>query len=84
MIKKKLKTVRPLLFKDIMAKEALANLRKDQDPRKALETYVERVIDSLLQEALDQLTGHEKQPVEPLVRVRVFHDNIQDTFNPIR
>jgi len=57
---------------------------REHDRVKALETYVETRVKSLIQDSVDLLTGHEKQPTEPLIRLRVFHDKADETFNPIR
>ncbi|CAL8103047.1 unnamed protein product [Orchesella dallaii] len=85
--KLKLQTVRPFVMRDITAKEILERCPKNAGPKERsrhMEKYMENLVTSLIQDADDLLTGHPKQPTIPLVRVRVFHDDVEDTFNPIR
>lgn len=83
----KLQTVRPFVTKDVMAKDVLDKLPKNatvKERTRHLEKYVEKVVDEMIENSYDQLTGHPKQPTLPLIRVRVFHDDIDDSFNPMR
>lgn len=82
----KLETVRPMLLEDISLLEVLPTLKlgKDKDISAAVETYVSSRIDMMLRDAADLYTGHPNQPLEPLVRVRVFHENPGETFQPVR
>lgn len=83
----KLQTVRPLITRDLMAKEVFEKMPKNSTAKERgrhLERYAEKMVENLIQEGEDLLTGHEKQPCIPLIRLRIFHDDVDDTFNPIR
>jgi hypothetical protein len=38
----------------------------------------------MLEEAQDQLTGHPKQPIQPLIRLKVEYETADQTFNLVR
>lgn len=83
----KLQTVRPLITRDLMGKDVLDKLPKNltsKERSRKLETYVEKLVEEMILDAEDLLTGHPKQPTIPLLRLRVFLDDMEDSFNPIR
>lgn len=85
----KLETVRPMVLKDIMVKDVFESLKMKKNATakersQALEKYIEGVVEGLIRDAEDKLTNHPKQPTKPLVRVRIFHDDVEDSFNPVR
>jgi hypothetical protein len=82
--KRKLQTVRPMVLGEIDVEKDLPNLYKEKDPSKFLETYTHAQMTQLMKDSEDLLTGHVNQPVEPLVRIRIFHEKMEDSFNPIR
>ena len=78
----RLQTVRPFVMSDIMVAEVLEN--KPPNPARALELYCETRIESLILEANEKLNGHPDQPIIPVIRIRVFHSNETEMFNPVR
>jgi double-strand break repair protein MRE11 len=84
--KHKLQTVRPMLLDDIDLAEVMPKLKigKNKEPGAAVETYVQSRVELMLSESTDKLTGHPDQPTEPLVRLRIFHENVNESFHPVR
>ncbi|XP_043668243.1 double-strand break repair protein MRE11 [Vespula pensylvanica] len=86
MKKLKLNTVRPFVFDNII----LYNNPEIEEKRKSqfissntniISEYVDKYIeDKLIPKAVAQLTGHPKQPEEPLIRLRLFYNDEQDIF----
>ncbi|XP_047355849.1 double-strand break repair protein MRE11 [Vespa velutina] len=84
--KLKLNTVRPFVFDTLI----LYNNPEIEEKRKTQPTssnasiiseYVDKYIEhKLIPKAIGQLTGHHKQPKEPLIRLRLFYNDEQDVF----
>ncbi|XP_014240469.1 double-strand break repair protein MRE11 [Cimex lectularius] len=79
----KLQTVRPFVFDT-----ASVDDWKTDDVKwdaKKLQSYAEKYIKSkLLLQAHEQVTGHPKQPILPLIRLRIEYENENQVFNQIR
>jgi len=79
-----LKTVRPFILNNVLVQEILKGKSKNVTVEKALDAYLETRIKQLIRDAHDLLTGHELQPLEPLIRIRLLHQDDTGLFNPIR
>ncbi|CAG7716685.1 unnamed protein product [Allacma fusca] len=84
MVKKPLKTVRPFVMKDFYTSEILLGNRSGKNPDKFLETYIEMQVQTLIEDSSDLFSGHPKQPVIPLVRVRIGYNDESELFNTVR
>lgn len=49
-----------------------------------IQTFVSDRIATMIEEAKKKLTGHPKQPKEPLLRLRITYNEEDQMFNPIR
>ncbi|KAK7597819.1 hypothetical protein V9T40_010044 [Parthenolecanium corni] len=79
----RLKTVRPFICETVSLSEC--NLPELGDNTSAkVQDYLEERINFWIDEAKKQLTGHDKQPTLPLIRVRVEYKDEEQTFNTIR
>ncbi|XP_054002980.1 double-strand break repair protein MRE11 isoform X1 [Hylaeus anthracinus] len=82
MKKLKLKTVRPFVFDNLILSDQ--NISNDyteslsQSVYNFVDNYVENV---LMPQAAGQLTGHPKQPLQPLIRLRIFYSNTDELFD---
>ncbi len=79
----KLQTVRPFVMEDILVADILKGGRERNQTR-AIETYCEARVNSMIIEANDKLNGDPKQPIFPIIRIRVLHNDETDLFNPMR
>lgn len=85
MKKLKLKTVRPFVF-DTINLHNNPEIEEKKSKRASSKTniifeYVDNYIENeLLSKAKKQLTGHPKQPKEPLIRLRLFYNDEKDVF----
>nr|XP_033333877.1 double-strand break repair protein MRE11-like isoform X1 [Megalopta genalis]XP_033333878.1 double-strand break repair protein MRE11-like isoform X1 [Megalopta genalis] len=81
----KLKTVRPFVFDNlILADEKIQN-DHDVSLSESVFNYVDNYIENeIIPKASEQLSGHPKQPVVPLILLRIFHTKDEETFDTIR
>lgn len=84
--KRKLETVRPMMLADFDLRDILPTLviGKDKELAQAVEAYIESEVEKLIEDAAELHTGNPLQPTEPLVRVRIFHENNPETFQQVR
>ncbi|XP_076239409.1 double strand break repair nuclease mre11 [Calliopsis andreniformis] len=86
MKKLKLKTVRPFVFDNLVLQEQ--EIPKDDfsaSPSTAVYNFVDKYIeDKLIPQAAEQLTGHPKQPIQPLLRLRIFHTKEEELFDTMK
>ncbi|XP_043788155.1 double-strand break repair protein MRE11, partial [Apis laboriosa] len=83
--KLKLQTVRPFIFDNLILKD-------EEIPKNYAETLSESVfkfIDNYIQnelmpKAAFQLSGHPKQPILPLLRLRIFYNSDEEIFDEIK
>ncbi|XP_076389357.1 double strand break repair nuclease mre11 isoform X2 [Megachile rotundata] len=78
----KLKTVRPFVFDNLILREQ--NIRKDytQPLSKSVYNFIDNYIENtLIPKAATQLSGHPKQPIQPLIRLRVFYTSEDEMFD---
>ncbi|CAB3221779.1 unnamed protein product [Arctia plantaginis] len=78
-----LKTVRPFIFKTIVLSEENLGDEGVNESEKIQEFLKQKVSDALA-EAQNQLSGDPKQPTVPLIRLSVFYEREDQTFNRIR
>jgi hypothetical protein len=79
----KLQTVRPFVMEDILVADILKG-GQERNQTRAIETYCEARVNSMITEANDKLNGDPKQPIFPIIRIRVLHNDETDLFNPMR
>jgi double-strand break repair protein MRE11 len=82
--KRLLKTVRPFLIRDFYTSEVLLGNKGAKDPDKFLETYIEMQVRTMIEDAVELLTGHPKQPLLPLIRVRIGYNDESELFNAVK
>lgn len=75
-----LKTVRPFVFDDIVLHKTSLSLKGPNISSRVMD-YCESVVENLLEKAEEQLSGNERQPRSPLIRVRVEYQNEEETFS---
>lgn len=81
----KLRTVRPFIFDslDLANYKDQLNVRR-MDVQEQVRKIVEERVEEMLERAKGKLTGHPKQPKEPIIRLRVLFENEEQIFNTIR
>lgn len=81
----KLKTVRPFIFDSINLADYQARLNlKRLDVQEQVKKIVAEKVEEMLELAKTKLTGHPKQPTEPIIRLRIQFENEEQIFNAIR
>ncbi|KAK7865582.1 hypothetical protein R5R35_010113 [Gryllus longicercus] len=78
-----LKTVRPFVMDTISLTKSRINLNS-RNVSAEVQKYVEEYVDGLIERAANQQTGHEKQPILPLIRLRVEYSSEVQAFNTVR
>ncbi|XP_017881711.1 double-strand break repair protein MRE11 [Ceratina calcarata] len=80
-----LKTVRPFVFDDLFLQEEEIIPEKNEVTCDAVLRFVKRFIeDKMIPAAARLLTGHPKQPIEPLIRLRVYYETEEQIFDLIK
>ena len=77
-----LKTVRPFVFDNVILKDH--EIEKDLSRPLAVSVcnFIDRYIENeIIRKAALQLTGHPKQPIQPLIRLRIFYSNEGEIFD---
>lgn len=80
-----LKTVRPFVFDNVVLREH--EIKKDFTRPLAVSicNFIDRYIEKeLIRKAALQLTGHPKQPIQPLIRLRIFYSDEEEIFDGIQ
>ncbi|CAD7012752.1 unnamed protein product [Ceratitis capitata] len=80
-----LQTVRPFVFDSVDLAQLTEELKLDEGDvtNKVIAMAKERVADMIVR-AKEQLTGHPKQPILPLIRLRIIFSSEEQMFNAIR
>jgi len=79
----KLETVRPLIHEDLILADV--NIKAGaKDLAETVETYVEEKVNQLIEQSQLLLTGNPRQPVMPLIRLRVEYSEEAQVFNKVR
>ncbi|PSN32682.1 hypothetical protein C0J52_21737 [Blattella germanica] len=79
----RLNTVRPFIFASL----ALADCSIDLDGKFAplkVQDYINERVEQLIDEAASQISGDSRQPIIPLIRLRVDYFDEKHMFNPIQ
>ncbi|XP_055382702.1 double-strand break repair protein MRE11 [Condylostylus longicornis] len=80
-----LKTVRPFIFKSIDLAEYIEEYHLDEGGAEEKVTNLARkIIEEMINESQEQISGHPKQPTLPLIRLRMVYTDEQQMFNTIR
>lgn len=83
--KLKLQTVRPFIFDNLILKdeEIPKNYaeRLSESVFKFIDNYIQN---ELMPKAALQLSGHPKQPILPLLRLRIFYNSDEEIFDEIK
>lgn len=79
MTKIPLETVRQFYMEDIILCETSLDLSDNNISNKVMQ-YCAAKIDELLERAAEEHTGHNKQPKQPLIRLRVEYEDHNETF----
>lgn len=81
----KLQTVRPFIFDSIdMANYQQRLNLKRMDVQEQVMKIVTEKVEEMLERAKQRLTGHPKQPTEPIIRLRIQFEHEEQIFNTIR
>lgn len=81
----KLKTVRPFIFDSLNLADCGDRLNlKRNDVQEQVKRIVTEKVEEMIELAKTKLTGHPKQPTEPIIRLRVQFENEEQIFNTIR
>lgn len=81
----RLQTVRPFIFESINMAEYFDELRLDEgDVQQKMQTFAAEKIEGLIKRAEEKLTGNQKQPKLPLIRLRLDITDVEQQFNSIR
>lgn len=80
-----LKTVRPFIFDNFRVLDNIdENYLNEGRVEEKVTDYVKKRVTEMLQEAKEQMSGHEKQPLLPLIRLRIEVNEECQMFNIIR
>lgn len=82
MEKIKLQTVRPFVFDNLILRNQDIQKNYIQTLSQAVCNYVDDYIENvLIPKAAEQLTDHPKQPIQPLLRLRIFYSTDEELFD---
>ncbi|XP_019528900.3 double-strand break repair protein MRE11 [Aedes albopictus] len=81
----RLQTVRPFIFESINMAEYFDELGLDEgDVQQKMQNFAAEKIENMIKRAEEKLTGNEKQPKVPLIRLRLDITDVEQQFNAIR
>lgn len=81
----RLQTVRPFIFESINMAEYFDELGLDEgDVQQKMQIFAAEKIEDMIKRAEEKLTGNEKQPKVPLIRLRLDITDVEQQFNAIR
>ncbi|XP_043247930.1 double-strand break repair protein MRE11 [Colletes gigas] len=84
MKKIKLQTVRPFVFDNLILCDQNISANYNQSLSESVYTFVDDYIENVLvPKAAEQLTNHPKQPIQPLIRLRIFYSSDDEIFDEI-
>lgn len=85
MIPVKLKTVRPFIFRSVNIDEFVVDLRLNEgDTRTKVEKFYCKNVAEMIDESKQKLSGHTKQPIVPLIRLRIVYSDDNHMINTAR
>lgn len=81
----RLQTVRPFIFESVNMAEYFDELGLDEgDVQQKMQNFAAERIEDMIKRAKEKLTGNEKQPKVPLIRLRLEITDVEQQFNAIR
>ncbi|GFG28649.1 hypothetical protein Cfor_05677 [Coptotermes formosanus] len=78
-----LKTVRPFVFDSLVLADCTIDFTTEK-PSEEVQKYVSEHLETLIQRAAEQISGHKRQPQKPLIRLRVEYMEEKQMFNAVR
>ncbi|KAL1384566.1 hypothetical protein pipiens_003340 [Culex pipiens pipiens] len=81
----KLQTVRPFVFETVNLAEFADELQLDEgDVQQKVQNFAAEKVEEMIERAKGKLTGNQKQPKLPLIRLRIEVTEVEQQFNAIR
>lgn len=83
--KLKLQTVRPFIFDNLILKDEEIPKNYAERLSESIFKFIDNYIQNeLMPKAALQLSGHPKQPILPLLRLRIFYNSDEEIFDEIK
>lgn len=80
-----LKTVRPFIFRSVNVEDYVDELQLNEgDARSKIETFYCNNIEEMIVESKKRISGHPKQPILPLIRLRIMYNLDNQVLNIAR
>ncbi|XP_017796134.1 PREDICTED: double-strand break repair protein MRE11 [Habropoda laboriosa] len=80
-----LKTVRPFVFDNLILQDENIPKNYTESLSASVCNFVDNYIENeLIPKAAAQLTNHPKQPIQPLLRLRIFYNSEEEVFDGIK
>lgn len=78
----KLQTVRPFIFDNLIIQDQDIPIQNNEPRSASVYNFVDNYIENeLIPKASIQLSGHPKQPILPLLRLRIFYSSEDEIFD---
>ncbi|XP_071865259.1 double strand break repair nuclease mre11 isoform X1 [Bombus fervidus] len=78
----KLQTVRPFIFDNLIIQDKDIPIQNNESRSASVYNFVDNYIENeLIPKASIQLSGHPKQPILPLLRLRIFYSSEDEIFD---
>ena len=78
----KLETVRPFVFDNLIIQDENIPKSYTEQLSESVYKFVDNYIENeLIPKASTQLSGHPKQPILPLLRLRIFYSSEEEIFD---
>lgn len=78
-----LETVRPFVFDSIVLADCTIDFTTEK-PSEEVQKYVTEHLETMIERAAEQISGHQQQPLKPLIRLRVEYTEENQMFNAVR
>ncbi|KYN11165.1 Double-strand break repair protein MRE11A [Trachymyrmex cornetzi] len=80
----KLQSVRPFIFDNLILHDHDIKMRNCVSLANAISQYVDQYIENnIMSKVAEQLTGYPGQPLQPLIRLRIFYDDDSEQFDTL-
>ncbi|KYM84030.1 Double-strand break repair protein MRE11 [Atta colombica] len=80
----KLQSVRPFIFDNLILHDHDIKMRNCVSLANAISQYVDQYIENnIMPKVAEQLTGYPGQPLQPLIRLRIFYDDVNEQFDTL-
>lgn len=81
----KLQTVRPFIFDNLILEDEEIPQNYNEPLSESVHNFVDNYIqDELMPKAATLLSGHPKQPILPLIRLRIFYSSDDELFGEMK